>query len=132
MPVILDDYRPGDPRQHGQGTAIDTTWPGADPVGLYNLAVGSRLFNGIGIYLNEKEQVSFHFDTRADRTPDNPALWGDFITYPYNPDTKTHVRRDEYTSAQMVIDVLKKKTTIAIVAVAALAFALYRWGGTAS
>lgn len=126
-PVMLSDYRPGDPRQHGKGTAVDATWPDREPLEIWNLALGSRLFNGLGIYLNEREVVSFHFDTRVGRTPDSPALWGALITYPYDADSQRHLRRDEYTTAQAVIDVLKKKQGTFVLAAAVLAFALYLW-----
>jgi len=126
-PIFLSDYRPGDPRQHGKGAAVDVTWPDRDPLEIWNLALESRLFNGLGIYLNERDVVSFHFDTRSDRTPDNPALWGDFIIYPYDETAGTHVRRDEYTTAQAIIDVLEKKKGIPVLVAAVLAFALYLW-----
>jgi len=124
-PIILSDFRPGDPRQHGLGRAIDVTWPDQEPLRVYELALESRLFSGIGIYLNDQDTVSFHFDSRLDRSPDDPALWGDFITYPFDVDTGQNVRHDEYTSAQAVVSVIKKKSTIPILVVAALAFGLY-------
>jgi len=126
-PAMLSDYRPGDPRQHGKGAAVDVTWPDLDPLEIWNLALESHLFNGLGIYLNDRDVVSFHFDTRSDRTPDNPALWGDFITYPYDETANGHVRRDEYTTAQAVVSLLKKKEGIPVLVVAALAFGLYLW-----
>jgi len=48
-PIYLSGYRPGDPRQHGLGLAIDPTWPGRDPVEIWNLARQSHLFNGLGV-----------------------------------------------------------------------------------
>lgn len=126
-PMFLCDYRPGDLRQHGKGTAVDATWPDRDPLEIWNLALESRLFNGLGIYLNDRDVVSFHFDTRSDRTPDNPALWGDFITYPYDEAAGRHVRRDEYTTAQAVVNVLKKNEGIVLLVAAVLAFGLYLW-----
>jgi len=125
MPLNLSDYRPGDPRQHGLGRAIDTTWPNRDPLEIWNLARQSHLFSGLGIYLNDRDVVSFHFDTRADRTPDDPALWGDFITHSFDESTNSSVRQDEYTIAASVIDVIKKKSLTEFLVAASLMFGLY-------
>ena len=122
-PQILSDYRPNDPRQHGIGNAVDTVWNGVDPLGVWNKALASQLFSGLGIYINEKNIVSFHFDVRPDRHPSNPAIWGDKIAYVYDPILKDHVRRDEYTTASTIIDILKKNSLIAIAAI--LLFAGY-------
>lgn len=107
-PVIISDYRPGDTGQHGLGTAIDTVWPGIDPLGVWSLAKDSQFFSGLGVYVNDKNAVSFHFDTRIDRSRLNPALWGDFITYPFDPQKGEHVRKDDYVGADLVIDFVKK------------------------
>jgi len=125
-PVIISDYRPGDPKQHGKGLAIDTVWSGIDALTLWGKAIGSKLFNGLGIYLNEKGAISFHFDKRTERTPDNPARWGCFITHPYDPETATHVRADEYTTAEIIISELKKKGIIVAVGLIAFGYAIYR------
>jgi len=125
MPLNLSDYRPGDPRQHGLGRAIDTTWPNRDPLEIWNLARQSHLFSGLGIYLNDRGVVSFHFDTRADRAPDDPALWGDFITHSFDESTNSNVRQDEYTIAASVIDVIKKNKATNILVAASLMFGLY-------
>lgn len=125
-PINLSDYRPGDPRQHGLGRAVDVCWPDSDPLSVWQKLLALKVFSGLGIYLNDQGVVSFHVDTRLDRIPDNPALWGDFITYPYNPDTKTHVRADQYTTADAVIEVLKKKSVTLIGVLVICGFVLYR------
>lgn len=108
-PVILSDYRPDDERQHGLGNAIDTYWD-ADPLIVWDKARGSQLFSGLGIYINQLGKVSFHFDVRPDRSPSSPALWGDTISYKYDPEKGEHVREDEYTTAAAIIDVIKKNS----------------------
>ncbi len=108
-PKILSDFRNDDPRQHGLGLAVDTVFVQSDPLFIWENALASGLFSGIGIYLNEKNIVSFHFDTRVDRTPADPATWGDFISYPIDPDTNMPFRKDNYTEALAVIDEIKKK-----------------------
>ena len=126
-PVILSDYRPGDPRQHGHGNAIDTTWPGVNPLYVNRLALGSRLFTGIGIYINEAGGVSHHFDMRTDRVVDNPAKWGGIITHPYDEKKKAPTKQIEYVSLQAVIDLVKKKSVVIMSAglMALIAFGLY-------
>jgi hypothetical protein len=108
-PMIISDYRPNDLKQHGIGTAVDTVWPGLDPLTVWNEARAMKLFTGLGVYLNQLNAVSFHFDNRLDRTVNNPALWGDFISTVYDPDLGQHVRKDEYTGVDVVIDMIKKK-----------------------
>jgi len=108
-PVILSDFRPGDPRQHGKGRAIDTTWPGADPLEINRRAMGANLFSGVGIYVNEQGTASHHFDTRTDRTPAKPATWGGVIEHEYNEATKSTDKTIAYTSMIGVIDLIKKK-----------------------
>lgn len=99
---ILSDYRPGDPRQHGVGRAIDFEVAGAIPTTVWSLLQGSKLFSGLGLYLNDRGAVSFHVDTRTTRTVDNPALWGDYIEH------TDAGRVDSYTTVDAVLDMLKK------------------------
>jgi hypothetical protein len=108
-PVIVSDYRPGDPRQHGLGLAIDTTWPGQDPVIVNSKALESRLFSGIGIYWNDVNVASHHFDTRTNRTTTNPARWGAYITHPYDQASGGHVAKYEYTTMETILEMVKKK-----------------------
>lgn len=103
-PEFLSDFRPNDlDSQHSRGLALDMTWPGLDPVDIWNKARSARLFTGLGIYVNPAGFVSFHFDRRIDRTVEDPALWGQLI------DPETDPRREKYVAAGVVIDVIKKK-----------------------
>lgn len=113
LPTILSDYRPGDPRQHGSGKAVDVVWPEIDPLIIWQKARAAQLFSGLGIYLNEQNAVSFHFDVRSDRHPSSPALWGDTIKIVYDATLKEHLRVDEYTSADTIVDIIKKKSVTA-------------------
>lgn len=109
-PLVLSDYRAGDPGQHGQGRAIDVVWPELDPLEIHQAAMTSGLFTGIGLYVNEAGAVSFHLDTRTDTLRDGaPDRWGGVITHPLNALTGEHERRTEYVAADIVIDILKKK-----------------------
>lgn len=124
-PSILSDYRPGDPRQHGQGRAIDASFPDANPLEVWELAQRSRLFSGLGVYINDKGIASFHFDNRPDRSVASPALWGGLIRS-FGPADKGELRNDTlYVSADRVIDRLKKKATWLWVLLAALGVALF-------
>ena len=114
-PVIVSDYRPGDTGQHGRGFAVDTTWPGHEPLDIWSRAVSSRLFSGLGIYVNEVGAVSFHFDTRLDRNVSSPALWGAVITHPLDPDSGQHLQLNEYTTADVILDIIKKKGVVLII-----------------
>jgi hypothetical protein len=125
-PVILSDFRPGDPKQHGRGDAIDAWWSnGIDPTVIWERALASRLFHGLGVYLNEIGAVSFHFDKRIERTPSDPALWGDLISHSHDADTGAVVRTDNYTTAQAVLDEIKKKRPVGVIVIAAILFALW-------
>lgn len=108
-PVILSAYRPGDPRAHGFGQAIDTTWPGQNPLDVNQKAVNSGLFKGIGIYVNELGAASHHFDDWDQRTGSDPDTWGGIINHPINSDTGQHVRTTQYVGMQQVVDIIKKK-----------------------
>ena len=81
-PVILSDYREGDKGQHGLGKAVDVYWPDLDPLEVLEYVMGLNIFGGIGIYLNEKGAVSFHFDIRSHKADGSIATWGCFITHP--------------------------------------------------
>lgn len=77
--VILSDYREKSDvveSQHRLGRAIDFTYPGRDPGSVLEAIRDTKAFSGIGMYLNSKGAVSFHVDTRINRTPENPAIWG--------------------------------------------------------
>ena len=112
-PDILSDWRPFDPKspksRHYYGDAVDTAWPGVDPLSVLDLAFKSQLWSGIGIYYNDLHVVSFHFDNRPDASPTDPAKWGAFITHPYDPVKQAHVQNNQYTTMEAVLDVLKKK-----------------------
>lgn len=123
QPVILSDYRPNDSdSQHRFGLAIDAYWPGKDPLSIWNLARGAGLFSGLGIYLNDKNVVSFHFDARTDRTPEKPALWGDFISH------ENGQRKDNYTTAEAVLNVLGNVSSkgLPLILLAAAVYLVYR------
>ena len=123
-PIILSDYRPGDPRYHGQGLAIDTTWPGRDPLEIWNAAIDSGLFTGLGIYINELNIASFHFDTRP-RDDGTPAQWGGVITHPLDASTGYHVRQTYYVTAMEVIEIIKKKGTVLLIGFCVLGLLIY-------
>ena len=116
VPLMLDDYRPGDPRQHGLGRAVDVTYPDRDSLFVWNAALDSQLFSGLGIYLNEAGAVSFHFDTRVDRTGENPARWGSFIEAQVN----------NYVGAGLVIDAIKKKGWLVLPLIGLVIWLLWR------
>ena len=106
-PEILSDYRAGDPRQHGKGLAIDTAWPGQNPLELNQAALDSHLFSGVGIYVNPAGVASHHFDTRVERSVDAPARWGGIIEHPTQANGSVGTTID-YTTMQAVIDQIKK------------------------
>lgn len=124
QPQILSDYRPNDlDSQHSKGLAIDAYWPGKDSLSIWNAARASQLFSGLGIYLNEHNVVSFHFDRRTDRTTTKPALWGDFITH-----DATGSRKDNYTTAEAVLNVIGTvaKSGLPVLALVAALYLIYR------
>jgi hypothetical protein len=114
-PIIISDYRSTGTGQHPLGRAIDTTWPGLDGQEINTKALASGLFSGIGVYVNETGEISHHFDSRTDRTPQNPATWGGIITHPYDPGSEEHVRRTEYVAMATVLDIIKKKGSALII-----------------
>lgn len=77
--VILSDYRPVSDiskSQHGLGRAIDFAYPSVEPMKVLDTIRNAKYFSGYGMYVNERGVVSFHVDTRTDRSPDNPTTWG--------------------------------------------------------
>lgn len=104
--AILSDYRAftaGNPNsRHGKGDAVDVAFTGADPVAILQAAENSGLFDGIGIYLNERGAVSFHFDKRGTR-----ARWGALIAPVTDPDTGVVSRVNSYTTLDAVLDKVK-------------------------
>ncbi|MHC4645175.1 MAG: hypothetical protein ACYTBJ_06720 [Planctomycetota bacterium] len=128
-PIILDDWRKYNPKnpnsRHYYGDAIDTTWPGQDPLRVNQLALDSKLWSGIGIYYNDRDVTSFHTDNRPTRSPESPAKWGDYITHPYDENAQTHKRVDEYTTMQAIVSILEKKTLPVTLSLIALGLAIY-------
>jgi len=110
-PVVLSDYRPGDQGTHGDGDAIDHTWPGVNPIRVNTRALRLRVFSGIGIYINEKGVVSHHCDCRPDRTVDNPARWGGIITHPAG------FKHIQYVTMERVLDEILKKESEAYMSI---------------
>ena len=43
---------------------------------FYLLARSLNVFSGLGVYPDWRPYAGMHLDTRIDRTPENPALWG--------------------------------------------------------
>jgi len=77
--VILDDFRfvsKNRTSQHLVGRAIDFTYPDLDSMKVLNTIHYVGLFTGYGMYVNAAGVVSFHGDTRTDRSPSDPATWG--------------------------------------------------------
>jgi hypothetical protein len=124
-PEILSDYRPGDPRQHGQGRATDTTWPGQEPERVLNAIRAQKVWSGFGIYINDQGAVSFHTDTRTERHPENPATWGGLISHPFDAATGQNKKVIEYTTLARVLDVVKKKGAGIALSLIVLLFGIY-------
>lgn len=127
-PVVLSDYRP-DGRvtsRHFHGDAVDTTWPGQNPLHVWNVLKGMKRFTGLGVYVNEKGVASFHTDQRPGRSTDNPAMWGGNITRGPEYEGGPVVRRTDYVSAAAILDIIKKKAPVALMAAAGI-FLLWWW-----
>lgn len=109
-PDVLSDVRDLDPArpgsQHPKGTAVDVYFPGLDSMRVLDDAEQSGLFDGIGLYVNERGVISFHFDTRGER-----ARWGALIT-PGTSQSGAPVRNYEYTTLDRVIEFVKKKPEV--------------------
>ena len=103
-PIILSDYREGDPRTHGKGMAVDTYWPNIDPLVVLEKVKQLNLFGGVGLYLNEKGVVSFHFDIREHKEDGDIYSWGCFITPSGNG------REYNYVAMNLVVDDVKKRS----------------------
>lgn len=125
-PTVISDYRPGDPRQHGKGRAVDVVFYGLDPAYVIATAQASKLFKGIGLYQNEVGAESYHFDTRIDSIadPNRPNMWGAFIRTVVDPATNQAKRVYEYLNSpaglQTVLVALKKKVLPAAAAMSIL------------
>jgi hypothetical protein len=129
MPVWLDDYRfhsDNPDSQHLTGRAIDVTWPDRDPLEVWDIVQKARIFSGLGLYANEQDVASFHFDTRPDRTVTKPALWGGRISHPFNPDTGAPVKQIDYVGAGVILEQLKKKFPGLILCLIGFGLWLYR------
>lgn len=111
--VILSDWRDFDPKnprsQHFKGRAIDFSIPGKNAIELLDKIKSAKLFSGVGIYINEAGGISFHVDTRVEKSVDQPALWGAFITRPGG------VRNTAYVAMASVVDFIKKKAPVVAV-----------------
>ena len=101
--VILSDYRigalapSGEPSLHSLGRALDFTYPSVEPMKVLDTIRNMNHFSGYGMYVNERGVVSFHVDTRTDRTPESPATWG------ASRDRGTDQKRWAYTSLRSII-----------------------------
>lgn len=111
---VLSDWRPFSPSnpnsQHALGKAIDLEFPGLEPLDTLAKIESSKLFSGFGMYINEVGAVSYHVDTRTNRTVDAPATWGGIITRPMDDTTGQHVKRIAYVALSKVADMVKKKS----------------------
>lgn len=77
--VILSDFRVVSAiskSQHGLGRAIDLAYPDIDSMQVLHAIKNLNWFGGYGMYVNPAGIVSFHVDTRTDRSPESPATWG--------------------------------------------------------
>jgi len=115
-PVVLSDYRTYDPKnpnsQHARGKAVDTTWPGADPVVVWEKALASGLFGGLGVYINPEKAVSFHFDTRPKKADGSVYKWGGIITRPGDH------KKIEYTGSSIVLRMIPKSGIVVVLLIA--------------
>jgi hypothetical protein len=77
--IILDDFRvisKNPDSQHLLGRAIDFAYPTVPPMRVMDTIRDMKHFSGYGMYVNERGVVSFHVDSRTDRSPESPATWG--------------------------------------------------------
>lgn len=117
-PTVLDDWRaPGTSAikdsQHLTGRAIDFAYPGLDSLAVLDAISRSKLFTGYGIYQNERGAVSYHVDTRLDRSIDKPATWGGIIS------VVGGAKQIAYVALTTVVDLVKKKSALLLVLAAA-------------
>jgi hypothetical protein len=96
--IILSDYRIDADSQHGLGRAIDFTYPTVPPMTVLDTIRDMKHFSGYGMYVNERGVVSFHVDSRTDRSPESPATWG------AERDRRTDQKVWAYTSLRSIID----------------------------
>lgn len=103
--VILSDFRvlslgpTGKPSQHSLGRAIDLSYPGIDSMTVLAAIKETGRFSGFGAYINlETGGISFHVDTRTDRTPESPATWS------ASKDRRTGQTAWVYTSLRSIIE----------------------------
>ncbi len=99
--LILDDFRTFSKMkdsQHLLGRALDFTCPTVDSMTVLDAIRDMKWFSGYGMYVNERGVVSFHVDTRTDRSPDNPATWG------ASKDRRIGPVEWTYTSLRSIID----------------------------
>lgn len=98
--IILDDYRifsKNKDSQHLLGRAIDLTCPTVDSMTVMDTIRNMKWFSGYGMYVNERGVVSFHVDSRTDRSPESPATWG------AEKDRGTDQKGWAYTSLRSII-----------------------------
>lgn len=114
-PQIIDDFRFSDTgSQHEIGRAVDFYVPNLDPLDVLDTIKKSKLFSGIGIYINEAGVVSFHGDTRTDRTTENPALWS-------GTKDPEGLKKWIYSGIDNVTNLIKEKKTPVILLLLAIA-----------
>jgi len=122
-PRIIDDFRftsDNKNSQHLKGLAVDFVVPSLDSLTVLNTLKASKMFSGIGIYTNENNAVSFHVDTRTDRSVENPAIWG------ATKDRTQGITDWIYTTMDSVVELIKeKKTPIFLLGIGALIVVMY-------
>lgn len=106
--VVISDWRfynEANPNsQHPLGKAVDVVFPGrTDSAYIYNQALESGLFGGVGIYTNERNAQSFHLDTRSEL-----ATWGGIYS---QVGAERAVR---YTTADAVLALITEKKTLSL------------------
>ena len=72
--IINNDYRAGDPGQHGLGRAADIVIVGLSVVDQFLIAEKTRLFSGIGIYPHWN-RPGIHVDIRTLQPHEPGARW---------------------------------------------------------
>ncbi len=122
---ILDDFslRPNNPKsQHPLGRAIDFAAPGIDSAAVLGAIRKSGLVSGFGLYTNEKNVQSYHIDTRTDRTPQNPAIWGAW------KDRSQGITDWQYGSITSILDLVKKSPAniMALMFAGIIAYLMFR------
>lgn len=72
--IVNNDYRAGDPGQHGLGRAADIVIVGLSVVDQFLIAEKTRLFSGIGIYPHWN-RPGIHVDIRTLQPHEPGARW---------------------------------------------------------